>query len=84
MKLGAWLKGFAAALLGGVVNGVVQAAASNSMQPSQIKGAVIAGAILTAGAYLTRSPLGGAAIVVPANTAAANTTAPAAISENKK
>lgn len=67
MKLGSWLKGFAAALLGGAVNGVVQAAAANKLEPLQLKGAVIVGALLTAGAYLTKSPLGdGAAAVEPA------------------
>ncbi len=59
MKLDLWLKGFAAALIGGVVTSAAQAAASGNFRPNQIKGAVIAGAILTAGAYLTKSPIGG-------------------------
>lgn len=78
MKLGAWLKGLAAALIGGVLNGVVQAAASNNLQVSQLKGAVIAGALLTAGAYLTRSPLGNAP-AQPEGSAPANP--PAAVKE---
>jgi hypothetical protein len=59
MKIGLWLKGFAAALIGGAVTSAAQAAATGNFQPNQIKGAVIAGAILTAGAYLTKSPIGG-------------------------
>jgi hypothetical protein len=59
MKIGVWLKGFAAALVGGIVNSAAQAAAAGNFQPQQIKGAVIAGAILTAGAYLVKSPVGG-------------------------
>jgi len=58
MKIGVWLKGFAAALIGGIVSSAAQAAVTGNFQPNQIKGAVIAGAILTAGAYLTKSPVG--------------------------
>ena len=57
MKLGVWFKGFAAALIGGIVSSAAQVAATGNFQPKQIKGAVIAGALLTAGAYLTRSPV---------------------------
>ena len=53
-----WLKGFAAALIGGAVSGAAQAAAGGTLDPGKLKGAVIAGAILTVGAYLTKSPLG--------------------------
>ena len=60
MKIGVWLRGFAAALVGGVVSSAAQAVASGNLQPAQLKGAVIAGALLTAGAYLTKSPVGGA------------------------
>jgi hypothetical protein len=70
VKFGAWLKGLAAALIGGVVTGVAQAAASNNMNASQLKGAVIAGALLTAGAYLTKSPFADAA--APGSTPAAD------------
>ena len=59
MKLGRWLKGFAAALVGGIVSGAAQAASAGNFQPKQMKGAVIAGALLTAGAYLAKSPVGG-------------------------
>ena len=52
-----WLKGFAAAVLGGVVSSVAQAAASGAIEPNQLKGAAIAGAVLTAGAYLMKSPV---------------------------
>jgi hypothetical protein len=52
-----WLKGFAAAVLGGVVSSVAQAAASGVVQATQLKGAAIAGAVLTAGAYLMKSPV---------------------------
>ena len=57
MKIGLWLKGFAAALIGGIVSSAAQAVAGGNMKPNQIKGAVIAGALLTAGAYLTKSPV---------------------------
>jgi len=52
-----WLKGFAAAVLGGAISSVAQAVAGGVLQPNQIKGAAIAGAILTVGAYLTKSPI---------------------------
>lgn len=52
-----WLKGFAAALIGGAVSGVAQVAAGGSLQLGKIKGSVIAGALLTVAAYLTKSPV---------------------------
>jgi hypothetical protein len=52
-----WLKGFAAAVVGGVVASTAQAVAGGNVKPAQIKGAAIAGALLTVGAYLTKSPL---------------------------
>ena len=59
MKIGLWLKGLAAAVIGGVVTSAAQAVAAGSVQPGQIKGAAIAGALLTAGAYLSKSPTQG-------------------------
>jgi hypothetical protein len=59
MKLKIWLKGLAVAVLGGAVSSVAQAAADGSVKPTQIKGAAIAGAILTLGAYLAKSPIAG-------------------------
>ena len=53
-----WLKGFAAAVVGGVVASTAQAVAGGNVKPSQLKGAAIAGALLTVGAYLTKSPVG--------------------------
>jgi hypothetical protein len=57
MKIGVWLKGFAAALLGGAVTSAAQAVASGNLNGQQLKGAAIAGALLTVGAYLTKSPV---------------------------
>lgn len=56
VKIGVWLRGLAAAIIGGVVTSAAQAVAAGSFQPGQIKGAAIAGALLTAGAYLSKSP----------------------------
>ena len=56
-----WLKGFAAAVIGGVVASTAQAVAGGNVKPAQIKGAAIAGALLTVGAYLTKSPVGDSA-----------------------
>jgi hypothetical protein len=56
-----WLKGLAAALIGGVVAGTAQAVAGGNVKASDLKGAALAGALLTAGAYLTKSPIGGSA-----------------------
>ena len=53
-----WLKGFAAALIGGAVASTAQAVSGGNVKPAQIKGAAIAGALLTVGAYLTKSPVG--------------------------
>lgn len=57
-----WLKGFAAALIGGVVASTAQAVAGGNVKPAQLKGAAIAGALLTVGAYLTKSPVGNSAV----------------------
>jgi hypothetical protein len=57
MKIGLWLRGLAAAVIGGVVSSAAQAVVAGSVQSGQIKGAAIAGALLTAGAYLSKSPL---------------------------
>jgi len=57
VKIGLWLRGFAAALIGGAVTSAAQSLAGGSVQLKQIKGAVIAGALLTVGAYLTKSPV---------------------------
>ena len=53
-----WLRGLAAAVIGGAVASAAQAAAAGSVQPANLKTAAIAGAVLTLGAYLTQSPLG--------------------------
>jgi hypothetical protein len=58
VKIGVWLKGLAAAVIGGAITSAAQAVAGGNLQSGQIKGAVIAGALLTVGAYLTRSPIG--------------------------
>jgi hypothetical protein len=55
-----WLKGFAAAMIGGVVASTAQAVSGGNVKPAQLKGAAIAGALLTVGAYLTKSPVGAA------------------------
>lgn len=55
MKL--WLKGLAAALIGGAITSAAQSVAGGGVKPKQIKGAVLAGALLTVGAYLTKSPM---------------------------
>jgi len=54
-----WLKGLGAAALGGAIAGVSQTAISGTVSPVNIKTAAISGAILTLGAYLTKSPIGG-------------------------
>jgi len=56
-----WLKGFGAALIGGVIASTAQAVSGGNVNPNQLKGAAIAGALLTAGAYLTKSPIGNSA-----------------------
>jgi hypothetical protein len=56
-NIGLWLKGLAAAVLGGALSSAAQAAAAGSVQPANLKTAAIAGAALTLGAYLTQSPL---------------------------
>lgn len=57
MKIGLWLKGLAAAAIGGAVGSLSQAAAGSNMQPAQLKSAAIAGAVLTLSAYLVKSPI---------------------------
>jgi hypothetical protein len=57
-NMGSWLKGLAAAVIGGAVATAAQAAAAGSIQPKSLGTAALAGAILTLGAYLTQSPLG--------------------------
>jgi hypothetical protein len=54
----AWLKGLAAALIGGAVSSASQAAATGNLNPSQLKSAAIVGAALTLAGYLAKSPLG--------------------------
>ena len=57
-NIGLWLKGLVAAVIGGAVASAAQAAAAGTVQPTNLKTAAIAGAVLTLGAYLTQSPLG--------------------------
>jgi hypothetical protein len=54
-----WLKGLAAALLGGAVASVAQAAVAGGIQPANLTTAAVPGAVLTLGAYLTHSPVPG-------------------------
>ena len=54
-----WLKGLAAAVIGGAIASAAQAAAAGSIQPTNLKTAALTGAVLTLGAYLTQSPLAG-------------------------
>jgi hypothetical protein len=54
-----WLKGLAAALLGGAVASVAQAAVAGGIQPANLTTAAVTGAVLTLGAYLTHSPVPG-------------------------
>jgi hypothetical protein len=56
-NFGLWMKGLAAAMVGGAVASAAQAAASGSFKPSNLKTAAITGAALTLGAYLTQSPV---------------------------
>jgi hypothetical protein len=57
-NIGLWLKGLAAAAIGGAVASVAQAAAAGGIQPKNLVTSALAGAFLTLGAYLTQSPLG--------------------------
>ena len=52
-----WLKGLAAALLGGAAAAVAQTAAAGNVAPANVKTAAIAGAGVTLAAYLTQSPI---------------------------
>ena len=56
-NIGLWLKGLAAAVIGGAVASAAQAAAAGSIQLKNLGAAALAGAILTLSAYLTQSPL---------------------------
>jgi hypothetical protein len=58
-SIGLWLKGLAAAVIGGAIASAAQAASAGSIQPANLKTAAIAGAVLTVAAYLTHSPLSG-------------------------
>ena len=58
-NVGLWLRGLAAALLGGAISSVAQAAAAGSVQPANLKTAALTGAVLTLSAYLTQSPVAG-------------------------
>ena len=53
-----WLKGLAAATLGGAISSAAQAAASGTLDPANLKASALTGAILTLCAYLTKSPVG--------------------------
>lgn len=57
MNLGVFFKGLLAAIIGGAVSGAVQTATSGNLNGKNIGGAAIAGAVLTAGGYLTQSPV---------------------------
>ena len=54
-----WLKGLAAAVIGGAIASAAQVAAAGSFQPANLKTAALTGAALTLGAYLTQSPVAG-------------------------
>jgi hypothetical protein len=56
-NIGLWLKGLAAAVVGGAIASAAQAAASGSIEAKNLKTAAITGAALTLGAYLTKSPV---------------------------
>jgi hypothetical protein len=56
-NIGLWLKGLAAAVIGGAIASAAQAAAAGSIHPANLKTAAITGAVLTLGAYLTQSPV---------------------------
>ena len=58
-NVGLWLRGLAAALLGGAISSVAQAAAAGGVQPANLKTAALTGAVLTLSAYLTQSPVAG-------------------------
>ena len=54
-----WMKGLAAAVIGGAVSSAAQVTASGSVTPANLKTAAITGAALTLTAYLTQSPVSG-------------------------
>ena len=47
--VGVWMKGLAAAVIGGALSSAAQAAAAGSTKPASLKAAAIAGAALDAG-----------------------------------
>ena len=55
--LSTWLKGLAAAAIGGALGGVAGAADKGVTNPKDLASPVITGAILTTAAYLKSSPL---------------------------
>ena len=57
-NIGLWLKGLAAAVIGGAIASAAQAAAAGSIQPANLKTAALTGAVFTLGANPTRSPVG--------------------------
>lgn len=54
-----WLKGLAAAAIGGAASGATQALSANGTIDSATGMTAAAGALVTVLAYLTKSPLGG-------------------------
>ena len=54
---GLWLKGLAAAGLGGAISSAAQAAATGTLEPANLKAAALVGAVLTVSAYLKKSPV---------------------------
>ena len=54
-----WLKGLAAAAIGGAASGATQALSSNGVVDSATGATALAGALVTVLAYLSKSPLGG-------------------------
>ena len=58
-NLAVWLKGLAAAILGGAFASAAQVAAAGSVTPANLKTAAITGAALTLTAYLAQSPVTG-------------------------
>ena len=56
-KFVVWLKGFAAAVLGGTIASMAQAASTGPLDLSKLKVSALTGAALTLSAYLTQSPV---------------------------
>ena len=57
-----WLKGLAAAAIGGAASGATQALSTNGTVNAGTGMTAAAGALVTVLAYLAKSPLGGAAL----------------------